>query len=472
MNDVIADKPRPLNAELLEKAKRKKVEENNKFTARLLKFESDVRSIEDEKELYFHFCNAPRDLIYFEQSFIGHITEGSHKFRLKYASSIPTVDRNAPFSRWLEKILSRLIAQTGGEKQMMFSLEDYCDPTDDELANYPYREFIWTPLKQKGSQKDRIIGGYVLLREAQWSDADAALLARTTDLYVHSLAALKGNNKLVKSKGLTKPIAKAAVLLLLAAGFIPVPISALAPVEVIPKDPFVLSAPFDGVVKEIIPERGDSVSAESVLITFDDVHLLNNKNMADQRAAVAMAKYDRITQGAIADYRIKRDIEVSRAEYELASAESEYSNELLEKSRVVTPVDGVAIFSDKQDWEGKPVTAGEAILSVANPDKISFSIDLPVKESIVLEEGARVKVFLDSAPLTPLEAVLTEASYSAEADKLDVLSYSLRAEISEDVGSLPRIGVQGTAQVFGEKALLAYVIFRRPYASLRQLTGW
>ena len=137
-----------------------------------------------------------------------------------------------------------------------------------------------------------------------------------------------------------------------------------------------------------------------------------------------------------------------------------------------SPVPGIAIFSDKRDWEGKPVSAGQAIVSIADPANVQFSIDLPVKDSVVLDKGARVKVFLDSDPLNPLEAVLTDVSYRAQPDKRDILSYALRAELTGSDQVLPRIGVQGTAQVYSDKASLAYVVFRRPLAAVRQYTGW
>ena len=89
-----------------------------------------------------------------------------------------------------------------------------------------------------------------------------------------------------------------------------------------------------------------------------------------------------------------------------------------------------------------------------------------------MSEGATIKIFLDSDPLNPLDAVLTEASYRAQPDKRDIMSYSLRADLSDSTDTLPRIGVQGTAQVFSDKASLAYVIFRRPIAAFRQYTGW
>jgi len=122
--------------------------------------------------------------------------------------------------------------------------------------------------------------------------------------------------------------------------------------------------------------------------------------------------------------------------------------------------------------EGKPVSAGQAIVSVADPDKVEMSIDLPIKDSIVLSKGARVKIFLDSDPLNPLEAELTDASYQAQPDKRDILSYRLKARLTDEDDLQPRIGLQGTAQVFSDKAPLAYVIFRRPISAFRQHTGW
>ena len=134
--------------------------------------------------------------------------------------------------------------------------------------------------------------------------------------------------------------------------------------------------------------------------------------------------------------------------------------------------EGLAVYTDKRDWIGKPVSAGESILQIADPNKVRFSIDLPVRESLVLQDGARIKVFLDSDPLRPIEATLVEASYQAVRDKRDILSYRLSGELLDRDGKLPRIGVQGTAQVYGDKAPLIYVLFRKPLASLRQLTGW
>jgi len=289
---------------------------------------------------------------------------------------------------------------------------------------------------------------------------------------LHAQAALKGRKALTKSKLRVKPVLLGVCAMTAVLGFLPVSVTALAPVEILPKDPFVLAAPFNGVVKNITADQGQIVNTGDPLIVFDNVHLLNEKRLADQRAEIAQARYQRASQGAIADHRVKREIEVAKAEYELAKAESHYASELLEQAEIVAPAPGIAIFSDKSDWEGKPVSAGQAIVSIADPESVELSIDLPVKDSIVLNDGARIKVFLDSDPMNPLEAVLTDASYRAQPDKRDILSYTLKAQLTEGEKTLPRIGVQGTAQVFSEKAALAYVVFRRPISAFRQYTGW
>ena len=438
------------------------------FSKQLLAFESEVRAIEDERELIVHMCNSTRRIVGFRQSFYGITGCEGKRFQLKAISSVAVVDRSSPFNIWIEKTVSRLLESDQATGQIRFKLPDFCDDQDEEKDTYPFREFLWTPQCRDG----KVIGGVLLTRETPWESNECALVNRLSGLYLHAQAALKGLQAIIPRRSLVRPAVLGTCVLLVALGFLPVSVTALAPAEVLPREPYVLAAPFDGVVTRITASQGAAVSPGEPVVIFDDVHLLNEKNLADQRAAIAQARFQRASQGAIADAREKREIEVSKAEYQLAVAESSYATELLEKARMSSPVPGIAIFSDKRDWEGKPVSAGQAIVSIADPSSVQFSIDLPVKDSVVLDKGARVKVFLDSDPLNPLEAVLTDVSYRAQPDKRDILSYALRAELTGVEQALPRIGVQGTAQVYSDKATLAYVIFRRPLAALRQYTGW
>ncbi len=437
------------------------------FTTQLLNFESDVRRIRHAKELHLHLCNASRKFLPFRQAFLCQYKAGGKKPRIVATSSVAGIDRNAPFIRWIEKICEQLSTATQSEQER-FTLPAYCDPEDPEVDTYPFTQFLWTPLFYDGTP----IGGWLTVREQPWGDFDCAMATRLTELYTHAWRALPSDRLQIKQSINKNIVLPALAILAVAIGVVPVPITALAPVEVTAAQPFIIAAPFDGVVKEILVDQGSEVQKNTPLLQFEDITLRNESIVARQRELVALTRWQTARQSAIADASAKRELEIARAEFEVAQAESNFALNMLEQTQVAAPRSGLVIYSDKRDWTGRPVAAGEAIMSIADPQEIRYSVDLPVRESIVLNDQARVKIFLDSDPLNPLEARLISSGYQSRVDKRNVLSYAIVAVPEGTPSKLPRIGTRGTAQLFGDKAALAYVLLRRPITYLRQLTGW
>ena len=153
---------------------------------------------------------------------------------------------------------------------------------------------------------------------------------------------------------------------------------------------------------------------------------------------------------------------------ELAAVRSQ-----LARIDVVAAREGVAVFGDPDDWLGRPVTTGERIMLLANPAKPGVLINLPVADAVVLEPGAKVKLFLTVLPLSPLAATVSESSYQASLSPEGVASYRLRAvfEPGQTQQEHVRIGLRGTAKIYGERVLLGYYLFRRPLATVREWTG-
>jgi hypothetical protein len=143
----------------------------------------------------------------------------------------------------------------------------------------------------------------------------------------------------------------------------------------------------------------------------------------------------------------------------------------LSRVDVVAGEDGIVVFGDPDDWLGRPVTTGERIMLLANPKKPGILIHLPVADAVSLDIGASVKLFLTVMPLSPLNATITETSFQAVLSPSGIASYRLRAAFV-DADETARIGLRGTAKVYGGWVAMGYYLLRRPLATLREWSGW
>jgi hypothetical protein len=147
-----------------------------------------------------------------------------------------------------------------------------------------------------------------------------------------------------------------------------------------------------------------------------------------------------------------------------------YVQELLDKTLVKADQEGIAVFSDVFDWLGRPVVTGEKVLTLARPERAELEIRLPVGDAINLNKGAKVLLFLNVDPDAPIGASLSFASYRPEMSADGLLAYRLKARFPE--GTLPpRIGLKGTAKIYGDESSLFYLVMRRPLAAVRQRLG-
>ncbi|MEL6212309.1 MAG: HlyD family efflux transporter periplasmic adaptor subunit [Pseudomonadota bacterium] len=436
------------------------------FAEILLAFEAKVREIETPTELFLHISNEARSVFGFRQAFVLVRRKGVEDYILTAASSAAKVDRNAPFVRRIESIFKEMTADVGCADQHCFSLPAYCGGDDRDLDAYPFREFLYTPFLRNGDT----LGGVFFAREAPWRENDRLLAQRLADLYAHAWQAQRAPKTKARLSVSGKRVRLGAGLLLVAAALFPTRMTALAPMEISAVDPFMVTAPYDGVVSRIVVEQGQTVAGGDRLVVFEDIERRNNFALAERTERVASARYQRVARGAINDAEAKRELAVAKAELELAQVEKSYALELLQAMEIAADRDGVAIFSDKNDWVGRPVRAGESIMQIADPSLIEVVIDMPVKESLLLQEGASVTIFTDSDPLNALKAEILHFTYDPQPDKRGILSYSVTAKLLEGDASL-RIGVQGTARIEGQKAPFALAVLRRPITSLRQLTG-
>ena len=236
-----------------------------------------------------------------------------------------------------------------------------------------------------------------------------------------------------------------------------------------PNNPRLITAPFDGVVKNIIVNNNDKINSGDLLIQIEDTDLKNSFNLAKQSLQVAEKQLLRSRQFSFSNNEEKAKLAELIAQVDLKKAEVESTSERLKNSKIFSDKDGIAIVDQKNNWQGRPVSVGEKIITIANPEKVEFLIWLPVKDSLIIKENTDVKVFLDINPIKPLKGKLKRASYQSSLSPEEVLSYQISASFEGE--EIPRIGLRGTAKIYGSRVTLFYYLFRKPITFVRQLIG-
>ncbi|MFJ2985870.1 MULTISPECIES: efflux RND transporter periplasmic adaptor subunit [unclassified Pseudomonas] len=383
--------------------------------------------------------------------------------KVQALTGISVVEANAPFVAFVERAAGRLQAAgvAGQASAVEPSLLDAQTLADWQALSAG--QAFWLPLHDRQGEA---FGGLWLAREQPFNAAEQALLVQLGETYAHAWQALNP----VRPWRLRWPRRRVLAVLALALLVLLVPVrqSVLAPAEVVPRGGWVVAAPLDGVVAEFLVKPNQTVAAGDLLVRFEATTLKAQADVAARALGVAEAELKASTQRAFSDADSSARLDLLAARVEQKRAELDYARQLLARSEIRAERGGIAVFADAERWTGKPVQTGERLMQLADPAQAELRLELPVGDAIALQPGAEVALFLDSDPLHRHLAQLERAAYEAQASAAGQLAYRLDAAFVEGP---PRIGLRGTAKLYGERAPLAYYLLRRPLAAVRQGLG-
>lgn len=431
----------------------------------LLQIEARALEAATVAALRFTIVNETHALTPYRQAAMFEL-EGD-RLRLVAASGLVSVANDSPFAVWLGRFAQRL-PRDGAIHRL-----DFADASPDDAAGWSEwlpEHLALVPLRDRtGAFKGMVL----YASEQPWTDAACGLLGRLHATYGYCLASMRQSSPdrwswLRSMSRKRNRWILAAVLL--GSLFVPVRLSVLAPAEVVALNAIAVSAPQDGVVGSFAVAPNARVKAGDLLFSLDDSSLLNRLAVARKALEIAQADAHIAQQRAFDDLKSKADVAVAlgrvrEKEAELAAVETQ-----AQRVEVRADRDGIAIFSDTNDWIGRPVMTGERVMQLAQPEDGGIQIWLAVADAINLEPDAPVRLFLHTEPLSPRTGSLIEASYQSTLSPDNVASYKLRARF-ESGTELPRIGLRGTARISGDWVLLGYYLFRRPLAHLREWSG-
>ncbi|MAT49558.1 MAG: efflux RND transporter periplasmic adaptor subunit [Porticoccaceae bacterium] len=433
-----------------------------------IELEHRIRQSADEEVLGFNAVNETRNLVPYRQAVLWRSDDGSDHGRVFAVSGLAVPDATSPFIRWVGKLCRFLSGPDHRNETKACSMASLEPDFAREWAQWLPPHVMWLPLKRPNGA---FLGGLLLARDEPWKDAERHLLSYLAGSYGHAWGALRpgGFRALQGWKRRRKFWFAAAVVVTLLA-CLPVHQSSLAPAEIIPGDPAVVGAPIDGVVDSFAVKPNEMVHEGQELLSLDDRRLKSRLEVAEKSLEIVQAEYRQASQKAVFDHSSRVDIAILKGKMEQAKAEMEYVKELLDRIVIRAPRDGLVIFDNVNDWLGRPVATGERIMQVADPSEVKIEVWLPVAEALKLELGAPVKLFLNVAPHRAVDGRLEYASYEARPTPEGHYAYRLVATVQDNSRSL-RIGLKGTAKVFGDRTLLIFHLLKRPFSSLRQYFG-
>lgn len=435
--------------------------------ALLLQLERRARAEEDLLGLSFLMVNDSRQLLDYREALLWHADEG----RITACSGLAQVEANAPFILFLARLCQGWKAQPWAAELHELSAADSPEQNRHEWHEYLAEHLLWVPLRRRGGE---LLGCLLLSREQALTRPERALLELLQDAYAHTWAGLGGSKRSSSVSWLRKRprrVVLFAVAALVALALLPVRQTVLAPAEIVPREPAVLRAPLQAVVEGMLVQPNQPVKAGDPLVQLDKRELENRLESARQGLAAADAQLRQTRQQALFDERAKAALAELITRRDQARADVDYLQNNLERSLILAPRDGVAIFDDPSDWIGRPVSLGERIMQVADPHDARLEIHLPVGDAIALQPGAETRLFLNSQPGSPLQATLQRHGYRATPAADGSMAYRLDAAFDE-ADPRVRVGLKGTAKLYGQRTLLFNYVMRRPLAALRVYLGW
>ncbi len=390
-------------------------------------------------------------------------------FGIVAISGVASVEQNAPYVQWLKPVCAQM--PSGNARPV--SAPDLSVGQSEHWAEWLPAYGLWVPICLPGQGENLPVGGLIFARDQAWTEQEQAILREwlaAWTLVRHSVAPFVRVNAIIRRLSGIKRVRLIAILAAVSALFvIHVPITILAPGELVAIEPMPVRAPIDGVVREFFVKPNQSVKAGDRLFAFDILQLASKLEVANQALHTAQAELRQYDQQALNDPKARAALAAARGNVAEKRAELDYLRNQRGRSLVLAAEEGIAIFDDAQEWIGKPVSTGERILRIASDQRKGIEAWIAVGDAIPLPPRASTRLYLTSSPLDPVAGTVYYLAH--EAVRRPDGTYAFRVRASLDQPTEHRIGLKGTVRLSGESVSLAYWMFRRPLAAVREFLG-
>lgn len=258
--------------------------------------------------------------------------------------------------------------------------------------------------------------------------------------------------------------------ILLASLLIRVPLRIVAPSEVVPRKPIVIAAPIEGIIAEVLVRPGQSVKKDEILVEYDKRIFEQEYKAAQKETQIAQEELNRALTLGLHDEKTRSEVSEWELKFEKAQIRQKLIEVQVKKLTVHAPENGVVIMQNPEEWRGKPVRVGEKIVTLGNPKDTQVKAWIAESDNIPVDLETPINVYLNVAPEKALPAKITFIANESALNEAQVPSFVAEADwVNQEEEA--RLGLKGTAVLYGENVSLFYYILRKPISSFRRITG-
>lgn len=435
--------------------------------ATLLVLDDEIKRLKNIREFGFFSTNETHRLIPYHTAYLWGKKE-LLGVNLIAQSGTADIDKHTAINIWLKEKIQFILQGENAKKIYLITPDDSNREFYELWPDMLPTNLLWCPFS--GNEGTQLTGGLIFFRENAFNKSEIKMLQWLLSSYQYTWNVLAqpktyGHWESIKAKPYLPTVAAAILGILL----FPVHLTAVGSGTVAAMNPVLINSPMTGIIRSFSVTPGQHVKKGQLLLTLDNTDLLATEKINQRDYSLTEVKLRTAANESFDDDSKLKEIPVIQAQLAIDKARLNYTQELLNKTEIRSPINGVVIFDSTEDWVGQPVQTGERILLVANMNDLKLKINLPVTEQIPLSVGSAGE-FYANGQFRSNKLELTELGYNAKLTPNRILAYELEATFINKT-DLPQIGSQGTVKLYGNRVPFFYYIIRRPLQAIRSKLG-
>jgi RND family efflux transporter MFP subunit len=224
-----------------------------------------------------------------------------------------------------------------------------------------------------------------------------------------------------------------------------------------------------GVVHRVLVHEGDQVRAGDVLAEMENWNSRSSLAEAQAKHESALMQMNHalaVNDGSVAG---AQQVQAAYWQAELARAQ-----EVLDKSKLRSPIDGIIATPRVDSFAGRKLAPGDSFAEVVDTSRVIVDVAIDDDDAGLLRVGQAASVKLNSYPTRTFRGQVLLISQKAESVHEAPVFYS-RVAVANADGTL-RAGMEGRGKVKIGTYPAGYVLLRRPCIWFRSKiwdwTGW